>query len=157
MVDSASRNHYRESISPAKIFKMFPDSGTAEAWFAENRWGGKPACPHCRSDNVQSNCSHKTMPYRCRNKDCGKKFSVRTGTVMEGSKLPYDTWAVAVYLFLSNLNGLSSMNLHRDLKMTQKSAWHLLHRLRQGLKPVKTPSMVSLQLMKPLSMANAGT
>ncbi len=52
---------------------------------------------------------------------------------MEGSKLPYDTWAVAIYLFLTNLKGVSSMKLHRDLEITQKSAWYLLHRLHEGL------------------------
>ena len=69
------------------------------------------------------------MPYRCR--DCRKRFSVKTGTVMEGSNLGYQTWALASYLLTTNLKGVSSMKLHRDLGITQKSAWHLAHRLRK--------------------------
>lgn len=135
MAEKAPGKHYRKSMSPAKIFKMFPDSQTAEAWFAENRWEGRPVCPYCGSVNVQTNCHHNTMPYRCREKACGKKFSVRAGTVMEGSKLDYQKWAIATYLFLTNLKGVSAMKLHRDLGITQKAAWHLAHRLREGLVP----------------------
>ena len=69
------------------------------------------------------------MPYRCRS--CGKRFSAKTGTVMESSNLGYQTWALAAYLLTTNLKGVSSMKLHRDLGITQKSAWHLAHRLRE--------------------------
>ena len=72
------------------------------------------------------------MPYRCRERDCGSRFSVRTGTAMEGSKLGYQTWAIAIYLLTTNLKGVSSMKLHRDLGITQKSAWHLAHRIRKA-------------------------
>ena len=72
------------------------------------------------------------MPYRCRNKECASRFSVKTGTVMEGSNLGFQTWAIAIYLVLTSLKGVSSMKLHRDLGITQKSAWHLAHRIRQA-------------------------
>jgi len=73
------------------------------------------------------------MPYRCREKTCARKFSVKTGTVMQGSNLDYQTWAIAMYLMTTGIKGVSSMKLHRDLEITQKSAWHLAHRLREGL------------------------
>ena len=73
------------------------------------------------------------MPFRCRERDCAKRFSVRTGTVMQSSKLGYQVWAIATYLMATNLKGVSSMKLHRDLSITQKSAWHLAHRLRAAL------------------------
>ena len=57
-------------------------------------------------------------------------FSLRTGTVMEGSNLKYRVWAVGIYLFTTNLKGVSSMKLHRDLGIGQKAAWFMLHRLR---------------------------
>ena len=76
---------------------------------------------------------HKTMPYLCRNKGCGKRFSLKTGTVMQSSKLGYRVWVIALYLLLTNLKSVSSMKLHRDLEVTQKSAWHLAHRLRKAL------------------------
>ena len=60
-------------------------------------------------------------------------FSLRTGTVMQSSKLGYRIWAIGAYLVLTSLTGVSSMKLHRDLGITQKSAWHLAHRLRKAL------------------------
>ena len=80
---------HREGVSLREMFRKFPDSATAEAWFAERRWKGRPACPHCGSENVQSGAAHKTMPYRCRERECRKRFSVKTGTVMESSNLDY--------------------------------------------------------------------
>ena len=73
------------------------------------------------------------MPYRCREKECRKRFSVRAGTVMQASNLGYQIWAMAIYLCLTSLKGVSSMKLHRDLEITQKSAWHLAHRIRKAL------------------------
>ena len=61
-------------------------------------------------------------------------FSLKTGTIMQGSNLGYQVWAIAIYLLTTNLKGVSSMKLHRDLGITQKSAWHLAHRLRQSFK-----------------------
>jgi len=73
------------------------------------------------------------MTHRCRNCFDRPQFSLKTGTVMKGTKLSYRDWAIAVYLLTTSLKGVSSMKLHRDLKITQKSAWHLMHRLRKGL------------------------
>ena len=112
---------------------MFPDDATAEQWFTEGRWPHGPHCPYCGSTNVQSGAKHKTMPYRCREKECAKRFSVRTGTAMQASNLGFQVWAIAIYLVATNLKGVSSMKLHRDLDITQKSAWHLAHRLRTAL------------------------
>ena len=111
---------------------MFPDDAAAQTWFVKVRWPTGPACPYCGSVNVLSGAKHKTMPYRCREKECRKRFSVRTGTVMEASNIPYQKWALAVYLFMTSLKSVSSMKLHRDLGVTQKTAWHLAHRLRKA-------------------------
>ena len=131
MVKKAPGKSHRKGISLAQIFKLFPDDATAEAWFAEQRWPNGPHCPACGSVNVQIGAKHK-MPYRCRERECRKRFSVRIGTVMEGSNLGYQTWAVATYLAMTSLKSVSSMKLHRDLNITQKSAWHLAHRLREA-------------------------
>lgn len=133
MAHKAPGKHYRTGMSLMEIMREFPDDKTAEQWFANERWGDKPCCPHCGSDNVQSGSKHPRMPYRCREKGCGKMFSVKTGTVMASSKLGYQTWAIAIYLLTTNLKGVSSMKLHRDLGVTQKSAWHLAHRIRASL------------------------
>ena len=115
----------REGISLTARYRKFPDDATAEAWFAAQRWGDTPACPHCGSLNVQSGAKHNTMPYRCREKECAKRFSVKTGTAMQASNLGYQVWAIAIYLVATNIKGVSSMKLHRDLEITLKLAWHL--------------------------------
>ena len=130
MSQKAPGKSFRKGLSLIDITRMFPDDKTAEQWFAESRWPDGPRCPYCDSENVQSGAAHKTMPYRCRS--CRKRFSVKTGTVMEASNLGYQTWAIAIYLLMTNLKGVSSMKLHRDLGISQKSAWHLAHRLREA-------------------------
>ena len=124
---------FRKGISLKQIMRMFPDNATAEQWFIAQRWPNGVCCPACGSVNVQTGCQHKTMPYRCREKECTKKFSVKTGTIMEGSKIGYQDWIIATFQMLTSLKSVSSMKLHRDLGITQKSAWFLTHRLRAAL------------------------
>lgn len=132
MAHKAPGKAFRAGMTLPQLFRYFPDDATAEAWFAAQRWDdGEAACPYCGSLNVQSGAAHKTMPYRCREKECAKRFSVKTGTVMQASNLGYQTWAIAIYLLLTSLKGVSSLKLHRDLGITQKSAWHLSHRIRK--------------------------
>ena len=128
MTQAAPGKSHRKGLTLVQIMRKFPDDATAEKWFAESRWPNGPHCPSCGSTNVQTGANHKTMPYRCR--DCRKRFSVKTGSVMEASNLGYQTWAVAIYLALTSLKSVSSMKLHRDLGISQKSAWHLAHRIR---------------------------
>ena len=129
MAGNAPGKHFRKGLSLVEVTRMFPDDATAERWFTEVRWPHGPYCPHCGSSNVQSRTKHKTMPYRCR--DCRKWFSVKTGTVMQSSKLGLQVWALASYLLTTGLKGQASMKLHRDLGITQKTAWHLAHRIRE--------------------------
>ena len=77
-------------------------------------------CPECGSLNVQERPTCKPQPYRCR--DCRKDFSVKTGTLMHNSKLGLQTWAIALYLLSTGLQRTSSMKIHRDLGVTQKTA-----------------------------------
>ena len=77
------------------------------------------------------------MTHRCRDCEERKIFSLKTGNVMQGSKLGYQQWAIAIHLVTTNLKGILSMKLHRELEITQKSAWHLAHRLRKALKSGK--------------------
>ena len=132
MSHKAPGKSYRQGMTLIDLVDMFPDVKTAEQWFTQCRWPNGPFCPRCGSFNVQSNIKHPTMSHRCR--DCSNKrmFSLKTGTIMEGSKLNYRVWAIAIYLITTNLKGVSSMKLHRDLGITQKSAWHLAHRLRKS-------------------------
>jgi transposase-like protein len=130
MAKNAPGKHYRDGITLAELFQRFPDDATAEKWFVECRWEHGIRCAYCDSDNVHDHASHATMPYRCR--DCKKRFSVKTNSVIHASNLGYQKWAIAIYLITTNLKGISSMKLHRDLGITQKSAWHMLHRIRKA-------------------------
>ena len=134
MAQKAPGKSHRKGLTLAELFRMFPDDTTAERWFAQQRWPEGLHCPYCGSTNVQSGAKHKTMPYRCREKECAKRFSVRTKTPMESSKLGFQVWAIALYQVTTNLKGVSSMKLHRDLGITQRSAWFLAHRLREAWK-----------------------
>ena len=126
----APGRYYRDGVTLIDLFNMFPDEDAAELWFEMDRWGDTGLyCPRCGSfDKVSMVPSGRPMPFWCG--DCRKCFSVRTGTAMQNSKLPLQKWAIAIYLQVTNLKGISSMKLHRDLGITQKSAWFLLHRLR---------------------------
>ena len=130
---------HREGISLKKLMKMFPDDAAAQRWFEAQIWPDGPYCPRCGSFNVQADIRHKTMTHRCRDCDGKPRFSLKMGNVMEGSKLGYQTWAIAIYLVTTSLKGVSSMKLHRDLEVTQKTAWHLAHRLRKTLEQSEAP------------------
>ena len=129
MAKKAPGKHYRDGISLVELFEKFPDDESAEKWFVETRWPDGVCCAYCDSDNVTS-ATHPTMPYRCR--DCRRHFSVKTNSVMHASNIGYQKWAIAIYLMNTGLKGVSSMKLHRDLGITQKSAWHMLHRIRKS-------------------------
>ena len=120
----------RKGMSLVELFELFPDDATAEAWFELQRWGKQICCPRCGSVRYSKVKNRRPMPYRC--KDCRKHFSVKIGTVMEASNLSYQKWALAIYLIATSLKGVSSMKLHRDLKIRQPSAWHLAQRIRKG-------------------------
>ena len=139
MAQKAPGKAHRKGLTLIQLGDLFPDDAAAERWFAEARWSDGPYCPHCGSHNVQEGIKHRSMTHRCR--DCPDKrmFSLKTGTVMEGSKLGYRTWAIAIYLVTTNLKGVSSMKLHRDLGVTQRTAWHLAHRIRKSLEAEGAP------------------
>ena len=129
MANNAPGKHYREGVTLIEMTRLFPDDATAEQWFINNRWPSGVCCIKCGSLNVQTRQTRKPQPYRCR--DCRKDFSVKTGTLMQGSNLGFQIWAIAIYLFTTGIKGISSMKLHRELGITQKTAWHLAHRIRE--------------------------
>ena len=120
---------YRKGMSLMDLFDRFPDDATAERWFVETRWPDGMLCPLCEGLNVGPT-KHPTMPYRC--SDCRKRFSAKTGSVMEGSNIGYRKWAIAIYILTTGIKGTSSMKLHRDLGISQKAAWFMAHRIREG-------------------------
>ena len=133
MAQKAPGKAHRKGLTLLQVADMFRNETDAEKWIAVRRWPNGPHCPDCGSFHVQSGIKHKTMTHRCR--DCPDRpmFTLRKGTVMEGSKLPHRVWAIGLYLFTTNLKGVSSMKLHRELGIGQKAAWFMLHRLRRAV------------------------
>lgn len=132
MANSAPGQHYRKGITLIEAVNKFGDDAAAEAWFVERRWPDGIKCVACDSARIATrkpSAKRKTPVYHCN--DCKKDFTVKTDTIMHDSRLPLSKWAMAFYLFSTNLKGVSSMKLHRDLGITQKSAWHLAHRIRE--------------------------
>ncbi|MDE0309051.1 MAG: IS1595 family transposase, partial [Acidiferrobacterales bacterium] len=91
------------------------------------RWKDGRVCPRCESRQT-TEASHKTMPYWCR--ACRKYFSVKTGTLMEGSNITYRKWLMGIYLLSTSLKGVSSYKLANDTGMHQSNAWFMAHRIR---------------------------
>ena len=130
-MSEAPGKNFRKGITLMELFRKFPDNETAEKWFESRIWKNGRVCPLCQGAETRPS-THKTQPYRC--PQCRRFFSVKKGTVMEASNISYQHWAIATYLFATNLKGVSSMKIHRDLGITQKSAWFLVHRLRESWK-----------------------
>ena len=129
MAQQAPGKSHREGITLMQLADMFPDEDAAREWFESQVWANGRTCPRCGSDRTHE-ASHAKMPYRC--SDCRAYFSAKTGTALEGSKVPLRKWAFAIYLEVTSLKGVSSMKLHRDIGVTQKTAWFMLHRLREA-------------------------
>ena len=127
---NAPGKSYRKGISLVKAIQEFGDDAKAEAWFVARRWPDGIRCTTCDSDAITLRKSNRlTQQYHC--SGCKANFTVKAGTIMHGSKLSLSKWALAFYLYSTNLKGVSSMKLHRDLDITQKAAWHLAHRIRE--------------------------
>ena len=131
MAQNAPGKHYRRGLSLIEAVERFRDEAEAEAWFVERRWPNGIECVYCDGKRIapRKSRNRKTSLYHCN--DCKRDFTVKTDTILHDSKLPLSKWALAFYLFTTNLKGVSSMKLHRDLGITQKTAWHMAHRIRE--------------------------
>ena len=129
MAHKAPGKSDREGITMIQLCDMFPTEESAREWFESCVWPDGRYCPQCGSTRTH-NAGHNHMPYRC--SDCRGYFSVKTGTVMHMSRLPLRKWVFAIYLHLTSLKGVSSMKLHRDIGVSQKSAWYMLQRIREA-------------------------
>jgi transposase-like protein len=117
-----------------QVLDYFKDEATCVNYLAQKRWGDAPACPHC--GNVGAYITNRG--YKCKAKECGKKFTVTTGTTFENTKISLRYWFAAMYLCTAHKKGISSLQLSRDLNITQKTAWFLLHRIREMLNIAST-------------------
>ena len=124
-----------------QLQQHFADEATCRAHLAGLRWGNGPACcPFCGTVGAYEIEGGKR--YKCSTKECHKKFSVTVGTIFENTKLPLQVWFAAIYLACNSSKGISSLQLSRNLGITQKSAWFVLCRIREMLKE-NAPAMLA--------------
>lgn len=132
----------KSTISTFELFRLFPDNESARLYLEAARWPEGPACPVC---GEVKRIYHKGGGlYRC-NADLGI-FSVRTGTIFEKSKVELHRWIYAMYLLVTARKGISSVQLAKQIGVTQKTAWFMLARLREacGNDPSKLSGIVEI-------------
>jgi transposase-like protein len=121
----------RSTISTFQLFELFPDQETARQYLEGRLWPDGPKCTICKSGERIT--VRKAGFYRCN--ACREDFTVRTGTIFERSHVPLHKWLYAMYLLVTARKGISSMQLAKEIGITQKSAWFVLHRLREACGP----------------------
>ena len=137
MAHKAPGKSDREGITLVQLADMFPTEEAAREWFESRIWPDGRHCAHCGSVRTHEGDGGNGMPYRC--SDCREYFSVKTGSLMHNSRLPLRKWAFAIYLHLTSLKGVSSMKLHRDIGVSQKTAWFMLQRIRKAFEDDDEP------------------
>jgi len=118
----------KSTISTFQLFEMFPDQETARTYLEGRLWPNGPRCPVCGlGERITERAGGF---YRCN--QCKEDFTVRTGTIFERSHVPLHKWVYAMYLLVTARKGISSMQLAKEIGITQKSAWFVLQRLREA-------------------------
>jgi transposase-like protein len=125
----------KSTISTFQLFERFPDKESARVYFESRLWPNGVVCPVCGKGQWDMGGVSRITPrkggyYRCN--ACKEDFTVRTGTIMERSHVPLHKWLYAMYLLVTARKGISSLQLAKEIGVTQKSAWFLLHRLREA-------------------------
>jgi transposase-like protein len=124
------RSQVLESLRNATV-----DEVKAVAFLEEQRWGINPSCPHCESEDVYRMMTgeqrNKDFRWRCR--ACKRLYSVRSGSVLEETRLPVRVWVYAIWKAASSKKGFSALQLSREMEITHKSALFVLRRLRHGM------------------------
>jgi transposase-like protein len=122
------------------LLTKFQDEQSCRDFLVQHRWNGTPVCPYCGSNKSYKIENGKR--FKCANKECHKKYSVTVGTVAEDSNIALSTWFGAIYLVSSHKKGISSIQLGKDLGIAQKTAWFMLHRIRESMKGGNSPLSV---------------
>ncbi len=118
----------RSTISTFQIFELFPDAESARLYLESRLWPKGPTCPVCASgERITTRAGGY---YRCN--ACAEDFTVRTGTIFERSHIPLHKWIYAMYLIVTARKSVSSLQMAKEIGITQKSAWFMLHRIREA-------------------------
>ena len=118
----------KSTISTFQLFERFPDAESARVYLEARLWPNGVVCPVCKAGERIT--TRKGGYYRCN--ACEEDFTVRTGTIFERSHVPLHKWVYAMYLLVTARKGISSLQLAKEIGVTQKTAWFLLHRLREA-------------------------
>ena len=118
----------RSTISTFKLFELFPDEPSARKYLEGRLWPNGVTCPECKSKERIT--TRKDGFYRCN--ACKLDFTVRTKTIFERSHVPLNKWLYAMYLLVTARKGISSLQLAKEIGVTQKTAWFILGRLREA-------------------------
>ena len=124
--------HGDTTISTFEFLDMIPDAEAARLYLEDRRWHGSPSCPLCGAfEKITARTGKRIGYYRCH--DCAGEFTVRTGTIFERSHVPLNKWVYTMYLVVTARKGISSLQLSKEIGVTQKTAWFMLGRLREAV------------------------
>lgn len=118
---------------------IFQDEAKAREWLEARVWPSGPVCPHCGNADQNkitglNGKAHRPGLYQCNEPECREQFTVTVGTVFERSKIPLSKWLAALFLLTTSKKGVSAHQIHRSLAISYKSAWFLMHRLREAMR-----------------------
>ena len=134
------------SLNVLQLADRLRTEADAYLFLEEQRWGDRPICPHCgsvgehyflnpangRSRRTRTGAASERRVWKCR--DCRKQFSVLTGTIFHGTKIPIRTWLMVLFEASSSKNGIAAREIERKYNVTPRTAWHLMHRIREAMK-----------------------
>jgi len=138
-----------ETFNIATLAKHFTNEASAWELVEKMRWANGPVCPHCgvinhayllKSSPTSTGKESHRKTWKCA--DCRRKFSVLIGTIFEGTQVPLSKWLMAIYLMSASKNGVAAYELHRTLNVTHKTAWFMIHRIREGMKLAPVSAMM---------------
>src|SRR5271154_3423616 len=112
-----------------EAIRYFSDPMVCLKHVAESKWPNGPVCPQCASGRLSFLTTR--LMWKCL--DCKKQFSIKVGTIFKDSPIGLDKWLCAMFLIANCKNGVSSYEIARDIHVTQKSAWFMLHRIRHAM------------------------
>jgi transposase-like protein len=110
--------------------RYFSDPATCLTFMVQMRWPSGVECPYCASKEVSFLSTRRI--WKC--KECRKQFSAKVGTIFEDSPIGFDKWLPAVWMIVNDKNGISSYEIHREIGVTQKTAWFMMHRIRLAMR-----------------------
>src|SRR5882757_4454744 len=124
---------------------IFQDETAARDWLEARVWADGRVCPHCGNADQDKltkleGKAHRPGVYQCNEPACRQQFTVTVNTVFERSKIPLTKWLAALFLMTASKKGISAHQVHRMLKISYKSTWFMMHRLREAMRPTFPPS-----------------